>query len=189
MKQLITKDSYVKEVYYRAMEDLLEKKDFLDITTTEIIERSGLSRATFYKHFHDKYELAAWKFSVLFVHTLTPHEYTSPDVTKESLRKHIQYIYDNRVVFKNLFSYSGQNSFESYYVDFPMQVVQKIAAHSGRTLSRRDLYQIKYHAGAAAIVLKDWILTDTTTSVDEIYDIISGNLNDSLLSLYQINKG
>ncbi len=74
MKERFNKNSYIKEVYYRVMEELLEKKEFSDITTTEIIERSGLSRATFYKHFRDKFELAAWKFGELFAYSMLPNE-------------------------------------------------------------------------------------------------------------------
>ena len=188
VKDKFTKDSYVKEVYYRVMMELLEKKDFLDITTTEIIENSGLSRATFYKHFRDKYELAAWKFGALFVHALMPDEFTSTEVSAENYRKNINYIYENRKYFRNLFGYNGQNSFQDYYVRYPKELAETIAAHSGRSLSTRDYYTITYHAAGAAQVLKDWIQADCPMTVDEVCDLLIKNRNNLVAELYVVKK-
>lgn len=188
MKQLITKDSYIKETFYRAMEILLEKKDFLDITTTEIIETSGLSRTTFYKHFRDKYELAAWKFGALFAYTLMPDEYTSPDVAVESYRKNITYIYQNRKYFKSLFSYTGQNSFQDYYIKFPVEVVESIAAKSGRKLTDKDYYTITYHSAGAAQVLKDWLQSDCAMSMDDVCELLLANRSNTIKELFLLDN-
>ncbi len=40
-----------------ALQSLLKEKDFDDITVTELCERAETRKATFYKHFGDKYEL------------------------------------------------------------------------------------------------------------------------------------
>jgi AcrR family transcriptional regulator len=41
----------------QSMSELLTEKEFVDITVQEITDRADLNRATFYKHFLDKYEL------------------------------------------------------------------------------------------------------------------------------------
>ena len=46
-----------KEIYGAFLE-LIEKKGFEEITTTDIIVASGYSRGTFYAYFEDKYDLA-----------------------------------------------------------------------------------------------------------------------------------
>lgn len=37
--------------------ELLEEKEFSKLTIDQICDRSMVHRTTFYKHFHDKYEL------------------------------------------------------------------------------------------------------------------------------------
>jgi AcrR family transcriptional regulator len=44
---------------HAAFLDLMTKKSFEEITTSDIIEASGYSRGTFYTHYTDKYDLAA----------------------------------------------------------------------------------------------------------------------------------
>jgi AcrR family transcriptional regulator len=65
-KQSIRTDKMVKvdprirrtrQMLQQAMRDLLKEKDFLDINVLDIAEHAGLNRATFYKHFTDKYDL------------------------------------------------------------------------------------------------------------------------------------
>ena len=45
-----------KERLLAAFQELIDKKKFEDITVNEICTESGIRRATFYKHFTDKYD-------------------------------------------------------------------------------------------------------------------------------------
>ena len=46
-----------KEIITNAFIDLLKREPFSKITTQMILEASGVSRSTFYRHFKDKYDL------------------------------------------------------------------------------------------------------------------------------------
>ncbi|MUK90350.1 TetR family transcriptional regulator [Ornithinibacillus sp. L9] len=46
-----------REYIICAFMDLLEIKRFEQISVKEIVKKAGISRSTFYLHFHDKYEL------------------------------------------------------------------------------------------------------------------------------------
>lgn len=52
-----------KEMIAEAFKQLLRKKDFREITVTEICEAVGCQRRTFYYHFDDEYQLAAWIYT------------------------------------------------------------------------------------------------------------------------------
>lgn len=43
-----------------ALKSLMQKKPIHQITVREITDACGLTRHTFYNHFHDVYELLAW---------------------------------------------------------------------------------------------------------------------------------
>lgn len=46
-----------RQMLHQAMRELLQERDFLDINVLDIAGHAGLNRATFYKHFTDKYDL------------------------------------------------------------------------------------------------------------------------------------
>lgn len=43
-----------------ATEELMRDISFDHLKVTDICEKAGISRQTFYKHFKDKYEIAQW---------------------------------------------------------------------------------------------------------------------------------
>jgi AcrR family transcriptional regulator len=49
--------STAKETIMEAFLQLLDKKDFEELSVKEIIRKAGFTRSTFYLHFADKYEL------------------------------------------------------------------------------------------------------------------------------------
>ena len=63
---------------FLAMASLLKEKDFESISVTDLLERSGVSRSTFYAHFRKKEDVIKELCDELFHHVL------SPDLKKES---------------------------------------------------------------------------------------------------------
>ena len=51
-----------KIIIFLALEKLLKSKPFEKITVIEIAQAAHISRATFYRHFEDKFDLANWYY-------------------------------------------------------------------------------------------------------------------------------
>lgn len=51
------KNSFSKNIFKQTMLSILQEKPFHKLSTSELIERSGYSRGSFYKNFDDKYDL------------------------------------------------------------------------------------------------------------------------------------
>lgn len=51
-----------KIIIFLALEKLLKDKAFEKITVIEIAQAAHISRATFYRHFEDKFDLANWYY-------------------------------------------------------------------------------------------------------------------------------
>ena len=49
-----------KKALTEKFRQLLEEKRFEDITVNELCEKAGIRRATFYKHFEDKYDFLSF---------------------------------------------------------------------------------------------------------------------------------
>ena len=66
--------SYISEPVGRrliiAMSELMNEKEMDDITTSEILARSGISRSTFYRRYRDKYDLLTHNYEQLMNQTV-----------------------------------------------------------------------------------------------------------------------
>ena len=55
--------SRTKEIFAKSLQKLSAKKSFEKISLKDILNESHLTKTTFYNHFRDKYNLAAWIYS------------------------------------------------------------------------------------------------------------------------------
>ena len=59
------KREYVERIFSLALYELLKKRKIDDIRVQEICDGCGMSKRTFYNHFRDKYELAAYLYNAI----------------------------------------------------------------------------------------------------------------------------
>lgn len=176
-------DYMICETFSDALDTLLLQKDFDKISSTEIITVSGLSRTTFYKHFRDKYELATWKFRNL--HEILPKIPTTVDEGDQNIAALVHFIAERKIIYKRLFQYNGQDSFENFYKAFADGFMQNIANETGRQISRHEFYVNRYHCMGAFAVLKEWVMSGDSISEEEILNvIISQSRTQSVRNLY-----
>ncbi len=57
---------YTREWTFEALVKLLEHKKFHDIKVSEIINKAGISRATFYRNFNNKEDIVSYKVHMFF---------------------------------------------------------------------------------------------------------------------------
>ena len=88
-----------------AFKSLAEEKEFEDITVNEICERACIRRATFYKHYADKYD-----FLKYYVHSLrdefdksfrTKNAYTTTEYYVEYVKAITDFLTENEHIVKN----------------------------------------------------------------------------------------
>ena len=78
----------------QAMSELLREKEFVDITVQDITEGADLNRATFYKHFLDKYDLLNAILRERFQTQLDAELPEAPQLSAETVGILIQTTYD-----------------------------------------------------------------------------------------------
>lgn len=177
------KENIMKPTFQRILEELLLEKDLEDITTTEIVERSGLSRSTFYRCFKDKYELANWSFHMLL--DQLDKEISSTDKAEKMHVEIVRYIGENRIIFKKLMNYDKQNSFRDYYINSTFASAKRSDKNKNYKEYMKEHYMILYHANGILEVLADWLRADNPLSHEEISRIIDENRNEAFMKLYK----
>lgn len=110
---IVNEDSRViktKKVLYAAMFSLLKKLDFRKITIKEICEEALISRAAFYSHFVDKYDLLKHWMAELW-----SKDFNSND-TYEQIENAVNYhMNENMVILKHLVNDADN---ETFYIIF-----------------------------------------------------------------------
>ena len=98
----------MKKVLASTLKELMDKKSLSKITINDLTQSCGVSRQTFYNHFHDIYELVEWIY--LNEAHITLGENISYENWQDALEALFQYMDDNRNFVLNTYrSVSKEN--------------------------------------------------------------------------------
>lgn len=124
-----------------AMIELMQKKPFDKISVTDICEKCGMNRKSFYYHFKDKYDLVNWIFYIGFMNNINLADYDlethTPDESWMLIEKLAAYFYSERKFYKKALLIEGQNSFKDYY----HEVIYPVIKYAVSDLIGEDEYQ------------------------------------------------
>ena len=107
---------YTKECLYESFLHFLEDKPVPDITVSEICDRAGISRKTFYKYYPDQFGLLASMQNDLFARYREQLE-SSPADVREITPVLIRFADENRTLVKAVFANRGEGNFIDRMVD------------------------------------------------------------------------
>ena len=170
---------------------LLKEKSFDNITVSEICERSGVHRATFYKHFNDKYEFFTFCLQSLLSDIdlskliMNP----SPENVKLSCTLFIEsifeYINKYKYIFSAVFS-SNQSSYFNYHLHsmISMFCFEKFKAVLKDTPAFKVEILSEFYAGAILGVVKWYVVQNSECTLDDIYVFFEHRI-DEIISYYR----
>lgn len=188
-------DVRIKKTYAQLIAgflELLSNKTFDDITVSEICDHSDVHRATFYKHFRDKYEFLTFCLKTLLSDiNLTP---ITPDITPENVKKSCTefirevfgYINKYHRIFSTVFSSNQSASFNyhleamitSFCFDKFRTVLNNIPEHKIELLAN-------FYSGAVLGVIKWFVKQNKECALDDIYTFFEHRIDE--ISLYYRN--
>ena len=107
MEQNVQKAEQMKYRLADAMKQCMAKMPIERITVRQIVELSGTTRQTFYRHFQDKYDLINWYFDKILAESF---EHMGEGKTVcEGLVKKFEYIEQEKLFFRAAFKSDSQN--------------------------------------------------------------------------------
>ena len=89
-----------KKALAMAMKELMEQIPFSKISVSDICEKCGMNRKSFYYHFKDKYDLVNWIFDVEFFQAVHVRDYNLPNWSWRFLEDSCQYFYENQSFYR-----------------------------------------------------------------------------------------
>ena len=115
---------------FKALQTLLEQKQYSAITVQEIIDTANIGRSTFYAHFETKDALLHCLCSDIFHHVFTdllPQEEAALDIRNLELKLgHILYhLKENRVNIRSIIATDGDGLFMGYFKEYLAQLFSR----------------------------------------------------------------
>ncbi|MDD3413095.1 MAG: TetR/AcrR family transcriptional regulator [Lachnospiraceae bacterium] len=165
---------------------IMETKDFKEISISEISDRAGLVRRTFYRNFSSKEDVLQSYFNSLvdeFVRRISLYKTLD---CNESLRELLKICKEHKDFFQGL-KRSNMLGFmlEQWNLVLPKihaQMLDKIR-HFPQSKSEKSLeYLLAFNVGGTFNMVMKWIHEDMAISPDELADIVEEFSGGSLIT-------
>lgn len=170
----------------KAMLKLLEKKDFLEISVSEICQEAGVNRSTFYDHYLNTYDLLKETQKGImndFHNHFIEKSIEFPDFTRESNKEfifispkylipYLEYVKENKRLFKTYLSNLSTFGVDEAYNDLFEYVLKPIFIRMG---VKNDLimnYISKFYLTGIIAIVNEWIHRDCQDDILFIVEII-----------------
>lgn len=162
---LCIREVATKEVIYRSFHELLHEQCVKDITVQDILDKGNICRSTFYRHFHDKYDLMNWfyQFNVRQI-------YINGKSFSEIQLETIKFYYQNMRYFQKILTYQGQNSFRQFiYQEGVILISDFIKGRASINTLSPDLdFAIKMFNYGAFEMTSEWLISANKMTPEEL---------------------
>lgn len=156
-----------KRALASALKELMAEEPFSKISVTDICERCGMNRKSFYYHFKDKYDLVNWIFDSEFLLLVRDNSAVSSWELFDVL---CHYLYDNRKFYKSALKIEGQNSFSDHFRE-----MLRVALRSNLSglLDEYEDFQLNFYADAIVCTIERWLTAKKCAPPEEFMKMIS----------------
>lgn len=178
----------VKNIIASALLELCETKSLEALTVKQILEKSGVSRQTFYNHFIDKNDLIQYVYKEKIIpdfhdNNMNISFYDSLVIAFENIKKYHHFM-------KQACLMEGQNCLKDYIFnhckEFDLKWHQELYGDEPMPESLR--FATEYHATASSSMTLSWILSDMPVSCEEISKMITEMRGIGMEQLFKNGK-
>ena len=138
-----------------AFDRLVERVGFSKITVSMLVKEAGVSRATFYRYFKDKYDVMNYNYKQMVDTAFTPERVN----TLEDL--FLIFYQMGRTYWQPLvrmFDSTGINSLSHFIADYSYEASKKIVEENwGRELNETEKLKLRVFCGGCSYMYEDWI--------------------------------
>lgn len=145
---------------------LLREHQFEDITVKMIMEDSGVSKSTFYRHYMDKYDVMNYNYKKKLDEWVKSQNCKS---WRELYRRIFRATDKDRNREKNAFSYVGPNSYSAFLYDYSYAMIEQITTKSrGKPLTKEERLQLSLFCYGGIALDMDWINKKISCTTEDI---------------------
>lgn len=186
----MTMNLVVEEALSNSLKKLMMTKSIKQIRVKEITDDCGLSRHTFYNHFHDVYELLKWIYEREVIEGIELS--CSIDSWKKGINLVLNYTYDNKRICLNTFNSLGRDHLESFLYQTFFHVVSSVVEEisCNLVLSEEVKENCKdFYTNALMGIFISWLKKDLSESPESMARKIDQMLSGVIVhTLTKISK-
>jgi AcrR family transcriptional regulator len=172
-----------KEILAESFYKVAATKDVTRIKVNDIIEYCGMSHATFYRYFRDKYDLIAWIYDQDCSAIYEKYR-DSSDRMREITAEWIRYCKENREFLINLIdNTSGYDSFFRKMVDHMIRSIEKdiIDIYGENALTEKVHLKIYIHSSGAVRLMCAWLKGHEAAAEEEILEALVESVSEMIM--------
>ena len=174
-----------KERLASALQQIAARKTLDKITVKEIAERSGLTIATFYNHFQDKYDLAAWVSTNRNQAALAEAAKNGTGLYSLWL-SNLQYALENRDYLINALENShGKNSFALKCTENAIFTAGPLLCQSNgwSAIPQDFLKAIRLYSYGSILLVYNWLISDCEQPIEEFAKLLTDSIPENLVPI------
>lgn len=166
-------------IFAESIKALMDHQSLDRITVTDIVEMSGKTRQTFYRYFHDKYDLVNWYFEVLADKSFL--QIGNSETLKEGLTKKFEFIYHDKVFFREAFKSKDYNNVENYDYNCILNFYQGIIKRKlGHDIPPRIEFLLEMYCHGSITMTVEWATGGYKQKPEELAEMLIEALPPSL---------
>lgn len=160
-----------KQKFVTAMTELMGVKPLDKITVKEIVEKSGMTRQTFYRCFLDKYDLVNWHFE-----RLAEKSFLQMGVSmtlREGLEKKFWFIKNEQTFFAAAFQSEDYNSLVAYDYECILQFYKNIIEKKTKKPLDEDIcFLLEMYCRGSIYMTARWARRNMDLAPEKMADLL-----------------
>ncbi len=160
-------NDYTRRHFAEVLQEILLEKDLEGVRVSDLCERCGTHRGTFYYYFKDKYDLVSW----IFLQDLEYSNLNSGNpYTVHQLAQSLQRMWSRRGFYLKAFNDHSQNTLFEYIQDYDVHFLESIVKqHLGTSeLTEEQRFQIKYNSYGCLGYTIEWLKGKIPVSAEDL---------------------
>lgn len=175
-----------KQKFEHAVLELLQDKPFEVITTKEIVDKSCLTRQSFYNHYFDKFDLVNQIFATDANSSMLLFSDKTVSWDTVILRS-LKTMKEKQYFYANVLRYQGQNSLTNFFAEYIIKVHSDlIGSNMLQSTSKENVNGlIRFHAYGTAYMTTDWAVSGMKNQPEELANLIFVCMPDLMKNSYK----
>ena len=145
-----------KAILTNAISELLQETSFDKLTVQMILERSGVSRATFYRYFRDKYNVMNFYYQSHVDTLISKEDGTNWHII---LTEICNFIYKNQAYFSKVVKVEGANSFREFLHQYSFNFYEReyLKRKGIKSLSVEEQICMEFYSKGGEFTFENWV--------------------------------
>jgi len=178
-----------KERFASSLEELLRHKSFSKVSVSELADHCGLSRATFYRNFSDKYDCMNWVYRSKIAEIISDNKEISS--WKSLVMQIMTFLWEKKLYFSNIAYYQDQNSIMECIYDCGTTYAKNQISETlnGKEISEELVYSIHMYIVGTISAIEHWLKEDEQKSPAWVSAIICDNVPLPISKYFKADVG